>query len=104
VLGFEADSLDSRAPVVAALLVVVAELAYWSLELRATLAEEPGTYLRRISLLSLVVLGTVVAGSAILALVGEIEARGTAVDLVGAAAALGAVALLAAAAARRSVP
>ncbi len=102
VLGFEQESLDARAPVVAALLFAIAELAYWSLELRGALADEPGTYLRRISLLSLLVLGTIVGGSAILALVAEVGTRGTAVDIIGAAAALGAVALLAVAASRRT--
>ena len=102
VLGFEQESLDARAPVVAGLLYAVAELAYWSLELRGALAEEPGTYLRRISLLSLLVLATVVGGTAILALVAEVGAGGAVVDVVGAAAALLAVALLALAAARRT--
>ena len=51
-LGFELDGLDTRAPLIAALLFVVAELAYWSLELRGTLADEPGTYLRRVALLA----------------------------------------------------
>jgi hypothetical protein len=101
VLGFEQESLDARAPVVAGLLYAVAELAYWSLELRGALAEEPGTYLRRVSLLSLLVLATVVGGTAILALVAEVAAGGTAVDVLGAAAALGALALLAFAAPRR---
>ena len=52
-LGFEIDGIDTRAPLLAALLFVVAELAYWSLELRGTLADEPGTYLRRVALLAL---------------------------------------------------
>jgi hypothetical protein len=103
-LGFEHESLDARAPVIAALLLAIAELAYWSLELRGALADEPGTYLRRVSLLSLLVLGTIVGGSAILALVAEVSGGGTALDLLGAAAALGAVALLAFAATRRTVP
>jgi hypothetical protein len=102
VLGFEVDALDERAPIVAAALLVVAELAYWSLELRGTLADEPGTYLRRLSLLALVVVGTIVGGTAILALVAEVGTRGTAVDVAGAAAALGALALLAVAASRRT--
>jgi hypothetical protein len=100
-LGFEADALDARAPVLAAALFAVAELAYWSLELRGSLADEPGTYLRRLSLLAALVVVSLVGGTAILALVAEVGTRGTALDVAGAAAALGAVALLALAAARR---
>ena len=51
VLGFE-DALDTRAPLVAGALFVVAELGYWSLELRGAVADEPGTYLRRVALLA----------------------------------------------------
>lgn len=102
-LAFEVDALDERAPVLAGALFATSELAYWSLELRGTLADEPGTYLRRVSLLALLVVGTVVSGTAILALVSSIGARGTAVDVAGAAAALAAVALVALAASRRPV-
>jgi hypothetical protein len=102
VLAFEQDSLDARAPVLAAVLFSLAELAYWSLERRGTLADEPGTQLRRVSLLATLVGATVVGGTGILALVAETGARGPAVDLLGAAAALGALALLALAAARRT--
>lgn len=102
-LAFEVDALDERAPVLAGALLATSELAYWSLELRGTLADEPGTYLRRVSLLALLVLGTVVGGTAVLALVSGVGARGTAVDVAGAVAALGAVALLALAASRRDV-
>ena len=93
-LGFEADALDTRAPLIAALLLAVAELAYWSLELRGTIADEPGTYLRRVALLAALFVGTIVAGTAVLALVAAIATRGVAVDVVGAAAAAGAIALL----------
>jgi hypothetical protein len=101
-LGFELDGLDTRAPLLAALLFVVAELAYWSLELRGTLADEPGTYLRRVALLAGLAVATIVGGTVVLAVVGAIAARGVAIDLLGAAAAVGAIALLALAAARRS--
>jgi hypothetical protein len=101
-LAFEVDALDERAPVLAGALLATSELAYWSLELRAPLADEPGTYLRRISLLALLVLGTVVGGTAILALVAGVGARGTAIDVAGAVAALGAVALLVVVASRRA--
>ncbi len=101
-LGFELEALDTRAPLIAALLFLVAELAYWSLELRGTLADEPGTYLRRVALLALLAVVTIAGGTVVLAIVGAIAAQGIAFDLLGAAAAVGAIALLALAAARRA--
>ena len=101
-LGFELDALDTRAPLIAALLFVVAELAYWSLELRGALADEPGTYLRRVALLALLAVVTIAGGTVVLAIVGAIAARGVAIDLLGAVAAVGAIALLALAAVRRT--
>ena len=83
-------------------LLAVAELAYWSLELRGPVVDESGTYLRRIALLATLVLGVVGLGAIMLTLVEIVEAGGIAVDILGAAAALGALALLAAAARRAS--
>jgi len=101
VLGFEIDGIDTRAPLLAALLFVVAELAYWSLELRGTLADEPGTHLRRVALLATLAVVTIAAGTLMLAVVERVAARGVAIDLAGAVAAVGAIALLALAATRR---
>ena len=101
-LGFELDGLDTRAPLLAALLFVVAELAYWSLELRGILTNEPGTYLRRVALLAGLAVATIAGGTVVLAVVGAIAARGVAIDLLGAVAAVGAIGLLALAAAKRS--
>jgi hypothetical protein len=102
ILGFEADTLDTRAPLVAGALLAVAELAYWSLELRVPVVDEAGTYLRRIALLATLLLGVVGLGAVVLTLVEVVEAGGVAVDIAGAGAALGAVALLAVAARRAS--
>ena len=102
-LGFEIDGIDTRAPLLAALLFVVAELAYWSLELRGTLADEPGTYLRRVALLATLAVVTVAGGTVVLVVVERVAARGIAIDLLGAASAVGAIALLALAAIKRSV-
>ena len=63
ILGVEADALDTQAPLVAGALLAVAELAYWSLELRAPVVDEAGTYLRRIALLATLVLGVVGLGA-----------------------------------------
>ncbi len=101
-LGFEIDGIDTRAPLLAGLLFLTAELAYWSLELRGTLADEPGTHMRRVALLSTLTVLTIGAGTVVLAIVGGVEARGVAIDMVGAVAAVGAIALLAVAAIRRA--
>jgi hypothetical protein len=102
ILGFEADALDTRAPLVAGALLAVAELAYWSLELRGPVVDEAGTYLRRIALLATLVVSFVGVGAIMLALVEVIAAGGIAVDILGAAAAFGALGLLALAARRTS--
>lgn len=94
-LGFEVDGLDTRAPMIAALLFSAAELAYWSLELRGTLANEPGTYLRRLALLAGLSMGTIAGGTVVLVLAEQVAADGPAFEIAGAAAAVGAVALLA---------
>jgi hypothetical protein len=100
ILGFETDVLDTQAPLVAGALLAVAELAYWSLELRTLVVDEAGTYLRRIALLATLVLGVVGIGAVMLTLVELVAAGGIAVDILGAVAALGALALLALAARR----
>jgi len=100
ILGFETDALHTQAPLVAGALLALAELGYWSLELRVPVADEAGTYLRRIALLATLLLGVVGLGAVVLTLVEIVAAGGIAVDIAGAAAALGAVALLALAARR----
>jgi hypothetical protein len=100
ILGFEAEALDTQAPLVAGALLAIAELGYWSLELRSAVVDEAGTYLRRIALLATLVVGVVGIGAVMLTLVEVVAAGGIAVDILGAAAAFGALALLALAARR----
>jgi hypothetical protein len=99
-LGFEGEALDERAPLVGAALLAVSELAYWSLELRAEVKDEPGTYLRRLALLATLLLAVVGLGIPLLALVETVSTEGAAVDLLGAVAAVGALALVVLAARR----
>lgn len=99
-LGFETESLHTSVPLVAAALYAVAELAYWALELRGAVADERGTYVRRLALLAATLAGVTLLGVGLLALVEAVETSGVAADLLGAAAAIGAVALLALAARR----
>lgn len=100
IVGFETDAIDTRAPLVAGALLAVAELGYWSLELRGPVVDEAGTYLRRIALLATLIVGVVGVGAVVLTLVEVVAASGVAVDILGAAAALTALALLALAARR----
>jgi hypothetical protein len=100
ILGFEADAIDTRAPLVAGALLAVAELAYWSLELRGPVVDEAGTYLRRLALIATLVVSVVGIGAIMLTLVEVVAAGGIAVDILGAAAAFGALGLLALAARR----
>lgn len=101
ILTLEIESLDSRAALLAALLFGGTELAYWSLELRGALTDEPGTYLRRVALVAGMMFAVFAGGTAVLALVEGFSAEGPTVDAIGVAAALVVVGLLALAAAAR---
>ena len=91
----EEDTLDQRATLVAAALYAVAELSYWSLELRDTVVEEPGAYLRRVGLLAGMTVGALALGLALLSLVALLETGGVAAEAVGVTAAVATLALLA---------
>lgn len=101
ILTLETESLDARAPLLGALLFGATELGYWSLELRGSLTDEPGTYLRRVALIASLVFATFLGGTVVLALVEAFGTGGATVDALGAAAALAVLALLALAASAR---
>jgi hypothetical protein len=84
--------LDLVSPVVAAGLFLAAELAYWSLDERSLSAGDAGLGLRRAALVAVGGLAIVVASSGLLVVVDEVRARGLALDLVGALAAVGVLA------------
>ena len=94
-LGVEGGAIDARAPVLAAVLFLLAELAYWSLELREAVADEPGAYGRRVGLLSALTLGALAVGAGLLALVDAGERSGVALEALGAFAAVAALAIVA---------
>ncbi len=94
-LGVEGGALDARAPALAAALFLLAELAYWSLELRDAVADEPGAYGRRIGLLSALALGALAVGAGLLAIVDAGERGGISVEALGAVAAVAALAIVA---------
>ena len=99
-LTLEDLPLDQRAPLYAAGLLAVAELSYWSLELRAAVTDEPGSHWRRAAFLAWLCLLTLALGAALLALVDVSAGGGLALEAVGALAAAGALALIAALARR----
>jgi hypothetical protein len=88
-LAADDTALEAKAPLVAAGLLVTAELAYWSLEERDGLRADPGESLRHLGLVALLALGGLVAGSTLLAVSDLARAEGLALDLLGAAAAAG---------------
>jgi hypothetical protein len=93
-LGLEGGALDERAPVVAAALFLVAELAYWSLELREAVADEAGAYVRRLALLAALALGALAVGAGLLAVVDAGGSSGVGLEALGAAAAVAALAIV----------
>lgn len=93
-LSLDDTALDARAPVLAAGLLLVAELAYWAIEERQNVRAEAGESLRHLGHVVLLALGGLAAGSVLLAVADVVRTRGLAVDLVGAAAAAGALLVL----------
>jgi hypothetical protein len=89
VLAVDDVSLDAKAPLVAAALVVAAELAYWSLEETDAPWRPPGEAMRRLLLVAAIAIATLGVGGAVLALSDLGTDDNLAIDLVGAAAAAG---------------
>jgi hypothetical protein len=84
----------ARAPLYAAGLLAVGELAYWSLETRVSEPAVPGIAARRIALLSGLVAGSIAMG-AILVSVARVEpGGGLLLEAVGVAAVVGAISLV----------
>jgi hypothetical protein len=93
-LGVDGIAVDTRAPLVAAALLVTAELAYWSLELRAAIEEEPGAIARRVAYLTVLALLGMLLGALMLSLVDAAGGEGLWLEALGAAAALASLVLL----------
>jgi hypothetical protein len=88
-------AIDGRAPVVGGLLVLVAELAYWSLERRTPVGDEAGLHLRRAVSVLATTLGSTALAAALLAVTSVPLGGSVTWDAFGLAAAAGAVATLA---------
>src|SRR5262249_42432067 len=83
-------SLDEWAPVYAGGFVAVAELAYWSVELRGRAHDTARLIDRRAALIAAISLVAVAAGALVLAATAVGIGGGVATDLLGVAAAIGA--------------
>lgn len=88
-LAIDDVPLDRGAPLFAAGLLATAELAYWSFEERSRVVGEPGEGFRRLAFLTVLALASLLVGQLALALVDLVQARGLAVDALGAAAVVG---------------
>jgi len=87
-------TLDTHAPVVAAGLLLAAELAYWSLEQLQRVRTESRDQLRHLAVVAALGLGGLFVGAVLLAVADVVHTRGLAVDLFGAVAAASALLLL----------
>jgi hypothetical protein len=89
------DGPDPAAPVVAAGLIAVAELAYWAQELRAPTADEPGIVARRVLVVTGVAAAALVAAALVFTATALPLSGGLAWDAVGVGAAVAAFLLVA---------
>jgi len=88
--------VDPWAPVYAGALVGIAELAYWSLELRGRAEAAERLTERRAGLIVALAGGSVAAGGLVLTATSLRIGSGIAIDIIGVAAAVAAVGVLAA--------
>ena len=87
--------INQWAPVVAGALLTIAELAYWSLELRSRTQDAERLTERRAGLVAALGVGSVALGGFVLAATSVQLGTGITADLVGAAAAVAALAVVA---------
>jgi hypothetical protein len=87
--------VDQWAPVYAGGLLAVAELAYWSIELRGRWQDAERLTERRAALIAALALASVAAGGLVLAATSVRIGSGIATDLLGVAAAVAALAVVA---------
>lgn len=87
--------LDPKAPLAAAALFVCCELGYWSLELAARVADEPGAGWRRLAWLSGTTILALALGAALVAAVDVARGGSLALEALGVAAAAAVLALAA---------
>lgn len=88
-------TLDAGAPLYAAGLLLLAELAYWSLELRGPGREEPRVVVRRLAALGALAFLSLVLGAFVVVVTTAPIGGGVLWDVVGVAAAAATLAILA---------
>jgi hypothetical protein len=93
--GPERATIDAAAPVVAATLLVVAELAYWSLELRDPGRWEGPLLARRLAVLAALALVSLALGSVVVVVTTVDLDGGLGLTFLGVAAAVATLAILA---------
>lgn len=94
-LGPERATIDASAPVVAAALLVVGELAYWSLDLRDPGRWEGPLLARRLAVLGVLALVSLALGSLVVTFTSLGVRGGVALTMMGVAAAVATFAVLA---------
>ena len=94
-LALGSDELDDWTPAIAATLLLVAELAWWSLEPRARTWAEPGSAARRLATVVLSCAGGSFVAALVLIAAGTHIGGGVFLELAGVAAAAAALALVA---------
>jgi hypothetical protein len=95
VVARDSAALDPAAPLVGGTLLVVAELAYWSVELRGKESEGRSVLVRRLAMLAALTAGAIGLGAGVLAATALPLGGGVVWNLVGVAAAVAALALIA---------
>jgi hypothetical protein len=103
-LAIDDAPLDTSAPVIATGVLLVAELAYWSLEERGRVPGDPGDGLRHAAFVGVLAIGALVVGALLLGLVDAVQAEGLALDVIGALAASAILAAVVLAARGRTRP
>jgi hypothetical protein len=88
-------AIDQWSPLVAAALLVIAELSYWSLELRNRTQDADRLTERRAGLIAALGIGSFVLGDLVLAATSVQLGTGIVADLVGVTAAVAALAVIA---------
>ena len=87
--------VDELAPFVAAAFLLLAELSYWTMELRRPLGPFPGLLERRAMVIATATVGAVLVGALALAATAVQVGGGVLADLLGVVAAIGALAIVA---------
>ena len=95
VVARDSAALDAAAPVVGGTLLVVAELAYWSIELKGKEPEDRSVVVRRLATLAALTAGALALGAGVLAATALPLGGGLVWNVVGVAAAVAALALIA---------